>query len=426
MKRILFQSGAFFLFAGLLAVQAENGTGFLTQTTSNETNIVGIIVAGVVAAALIIALMSLFIGQWSGKKQITAINLIRSNIEKDEKIIKASLVNVDKNTAKIQQLLNTIEKKSSAITTKQHQAWIHAEDLEEMLEDAAEYTNELQQNTESINQRITQVQGYWDEQFTDTADVVERVQSTLTQGLKKVEGGLKTLQQNEEQSREISQRIIKTYQQQSAALSDNALTSNDIKKNLQQASEESKQLLQQLNEHKETAQKSFQQFNADLGGYKSQANKQFDNVFQATDIARQELTANINESRHHIDNLRRYESEGRAIKLKTRDHLDTMKDKSIEQFATTLEKTQQMFATLQNDVQDAQYAIETLKKIKKEVLEELNETDELPVKTPLGASNSQAFTIAEANRMDEKMEYKAISGDSTLVPFFSLLKKQKK
>ena len=420
MKRILFQSGAFFLLVGLITVQAENRIGLLTQETVSETNIVGVIIAGIVASAIIVALVSLFIGQWSGKKQVAAIHLIRSNIEKDEKIIKASLINVDKNTAKIQQLLNTIEKKSSSITTKQHQAWIHAEDLEEMLEDATEYTNELQQNTENVNQRITQVQNYWDEQLTDTSDIVERVQSTLTQGLKKVEVGLETLQQNEKQAREISQRIIKSYRQQSTELSENAFTSNDIKKNLQKAFEESNHLLQQLNEHKETAKQSFQQFNTDLGQYKSQANKQFDNTFQATDIARQELTANLNESRHHIDNLRRYESEGRAIKLKTRDHLDTMKNKSIEQFATTLENTQQMFATLQNDVQDAQYAIDTLKKIKKEALEELTTNDSLET------ANNQAFALTEKNEIDKKMEYRAISGDSTLVPFFSQLKQQKK
>jgi uncharacterized membrane protein len=423
MKRVLFKSGGFFLLAGLITVQAEDTTSLLNQNTPNMTSLFELVVAGVVAAAIVLAIIVLFIGQWAGKKQAASIKLIRHNIEKDEKIIKESLVNVDKNTAKIQQLLNNIEHKSVAITSKQHQAWIHAEDLEEMLEEATEYTSELQQTTESVNQRITQVQRYWDEQLTDTAEVVERVQSTLKEGLKQVESGLEELQQNEKQSRNISQKIIKTYSQQSVALAENASTSHEIKKNLKKAFSESKQLLQQLDEHKKVAKKSFQHFNAELANYETSASEKFEGVFQATNIAKQELTANINESRQHIDNLRRYESEGRTIKLQTHNHLETMSNKSMEQFTTTLENTQKIFATLQNDVQDAQYAIDTLQKIKQQTTKVALESDALVATTQEKTKNDQ---LANTISGSKKIEYQAVSGDNTLVPFFSFLKKQKK
>lgn len=368
MRRVLFQFGAMFILTGIMTATADESLGVLPPDSSYLINIFEVVVAGIVAAAIVLAILALFIGQWTGRRQNTAIKKIRHNIEKNEEIIQSSVVNVDENTAKIQQLLNTIEKKSAAITSKQHQAWIHAEDLEEMLEDATEYTAELQQNTESVNQRINHIQTYWDEQLTDTADVVARVQSTLEQGLETVESGLEELERNETQSRAISQKIIEAYGRQAVALSENSSTSNDIKQNLLKAFEESKHLLQQLDEHKDSANKAFQHFNNELGDYESQAYEQFDGAFQAANIARQELTANIDESRQHIDNLRRYESEGRNIKKQASQHLESMSNKSTQQFAPT----------------------------------------------------------REDNRGEEKIEYQAISGDSTLVPFFSLLKKEKK
>ncbi len=423
MRRVLFQVGANFILAGVMTATASESLGILPPDSSSLINIFEVVVAGIVASAIVLAILVLFIGQWTGRKQNAAIKTIREKIEKDEEIIQSSVVNVDKNTAKIQQLLNTIEKKSAAITSKQHQAWIHAEDLEEMLEDATEYTSELQQNTESVNQRINQIQTYWDEQLTDTADVVERVQSTLKQGLERVELGLEELQQNESQSHAISQKIVEAYGRQAIALSENSSTSYNIKQNLQKAFEESTHLLQQLDEHKESANKAFQHFNNELGDYESQAYEQFDGAFQATDIARQELTANVNESRQHIDNLRRYESEGRNIKLQANDHLESMNHKSMEQFATTLENTQQMFTTLQNDVQDAQYAIDTLRKIKKETTASL---EVKPISLEKAFTSDQSHSESKTNIIEEKIEYQAVSGDSTLVPFFSFLNKERK
>jgi chromosome segregation ATPase len=421
MRRFLFQFGAIFILAGIITANANEPLGFFSPDSINLINIFAVVVAGIVASAIVLAILVLFIGQWSGRKQSSAIKIIRKNIEKDEKAIQSLVTNADENTAKIQQLLNNIEKKSVAITSKQHQAWIHAEDLEEMLEDTTEYSAELQQNTEQINQRMKQIQTYWNGQLTDTADVVERVQSTLEQGLQKVESGLEELQQNEVQSRTISQKIIEAYSQQASALAENSATSNKIKQNLQKAFEESEHLLQQLDEHKETANKSFQQFNNELGDYESQAYEQFDSAFQATDIARKELIANVNESRQHVDNLRRYESEGRNIKLQASNHLESMNNKSME-----------MFATLQNDIQDAQYTIDILRKMKKDASKSFTETKSLAKTVPSEETETkmviddQTYLTTKNNIREEKTEYQAISGDSTLIPFFSFLNRQNK
>ncbi len=317
MKRTLLQSGALFILAGLVVVRAQEVSNVFNPESVELIKIFEVVIAGMVASAVILAILALFIGQWSGKKQQDSIKKIRKNIEEDEKSIKVSVAVVDNNTFKIEQLLNQIEKKLASVSSKQHQAWIQVEDIEEMVEDATECAAELKQTSDNVNHRIDQVQDYWGKQLKDSKEVVERVQSTLEHGLERVEFGIEELQQNEIKSRLISKKVIEAYQQQSETLMENALTSDEIRTNLQKAFEESKHLLLQLDQHREIAKNSFQQFNNELSDYESRAYEQFDNAFQASDIVQKELTANTNESRQHIDNLRRYETEARNIKLQT-------------------------------------------------------------------------------------------------------------
>ena len=48
-----------------------------------------------------------------------------------------------------------------------------------------------------------------------------------------------------------------------------------------------------------------------IGQYESDIYGQFDSAFQSADIARQELDANVSESRLHVESLRRYEEQSR-------------------------------------------------------------------------------------------------------------------
>ena len=420
MKRFLFQSSLIFFISGLVSATANTSLGFSSQDPVDLVKIFEVVIAGIVASAVIFSLLALFVGQWSGKKQNIAIKKIRDSIEKDKSSAEQFVTNVENSADEANELIKELKSKTSVITSKQHQAWVQVEDIEQMVEDALECSRELKQTTDDVNQRMTQIQNYWDEQLKESANVVERVQSTLEQGLAKVESGLEALKNSELQSRALSQQVVESYNQQSEILSNNAVASKEIRLNLDKTFEDSKQFLEQLQTQKQSVEKSFQQFNDDLGGYESQAYEQFNGVFQSTDIARKELDANVNESRLYIDNLRRYEEEGRNIKLQARSHLDSMNDKSMDQFATTLENTQKMFATLQDDVQDAQYAIDSLRKMKRQIVEPHAEeslglegnldNDEIQAKAPINKVKKYA---------EHSEEHLAISGDSTLISFFS-------
>ncbi len=420
MKRRLFQSSLMFFISGLVSMTASASSGVPSQESVDLVKIFEVVIAGIVASAIVLSLLALFIGQWSGKKQNTAIKKIRDDIEKDKDSAEAFIVKVEDSVEEAGDLVKELKNKSSAIKSKQHQAWVQVEDIEQMVEDALDCSSELKQTTDDINQRMTQIQNYWDEQLKESADIVERVQSTLKQGLVKVESGLEALQNSELKSRALSQQVIESYEQQSDILSNHQLASKEIRLNLDKAFDDSKHLLDQLNEQKHSAEKSFQQFNDDLGAYESQAYEQFDSAFQATDIARKELDANVNESRLYIDNLRRYEEEGRSIKRQARHHLDSMNDKSMDQFATTLKNTQKMFSTLQDNVQDAQYAIDSLRKMKHQMLEPQTESTEADNSFGAYDDIQTEVSVKKAEkRAENPEEYLAVSGDSTLIPFFS-------
>ena len=411
MKRLLFQGSLIFLISSLLAVNASASIGDVSQESSNLVNIFEVVVAGIIASAIVLSLFALFIGKWSGKKQNDSIKKIYQEIEKDKKNAENLVEKVASNAVETQKMLRELKNKTSAITSKQHQAWVQVEDIEQMVEDAIDCSSELKQTTDEVNQRMAQIQHYWDEQLKETANIVHQVQSTLEEGLARVESGLDALNEKEIKSHTLAQKVIDRYHQQSEALSENEELSSKIKANLDKASEESQDLLEQLNIQKESASELYQKFSDDIDDYESRLYDRFDNVFQATDIARKELDAHVNESRLHLDNLRRYEEEGHNIKLQIRDHLEVINSQSIDQLATTLENTQQMFSSLQNDVQDAQYAIDTLRKIKNQILDTPEEQS---------VDDSKEHLASKTDKPVEKEEeFLAISGDSTLIPFFS-------
>ena len=418
MKRILFQSGVLLIVSGLLAVNAGELLGESNQMTVDLVKIFEVVIAGIVASALVLALLALFIGQWSGKKQNAAIKLIRQEVDKNKEDSEELLTDVRDNARAVRQLVDSLEKKVSAMTNKQHQAWIHMEDIEQMVEDADECSVELKQTTGGVHQRMEQIQRYWDGQLKETTDIVQRVQLSLEEGLTRVETGLAEIQENDMRSKILAQKVLEAYQQQAEVLSKHGSASDELSNNLQKVFNESESLLKQLHAHTETAERSFQHFNQELGAYESQAYEQFDGAFQATDIARKELTANVNESRQHVENLRRYEAEGRSIKLQARDHLASINSKAINEFSSTLENTQKMFSTLQDNVQDAQYAIDSLRKMKHQItayaVEDANAEDSINRADELMPEQAVTESLSK-----EKQDSKAISGDSTLISFFS-------
>ncbi len=276
MKRILLQSGVLFILAGMISVKANEASTVFNLDAIALIKVFEIIIAGIVASAIILAFFVLFISQWSGKKQGGAIKKIRKEIEKDQETVKKSVSHLNNNALKIQQFLNQIEKKSATITLKQHQAWIHVEDIEKMVEDAAECLAELQQ----------------------------------------------------------------------------------------------------VEQHKKMAKQTMQQFNDDLHNYETQARDQLTSIFQLTDLARQELMANIKESRQHIEKLRYYETERRKIRSQAID---------------TTENLPSDTGVINNNHSDT------------------------------SKNNQTQSKTEESNK--ENTNLKAVSGDSTLVPFFSSTKK---
>lgn len=106
---------------------------------------------------------------------------------------------------------------------------------------------------------------------------------------------IKTLEQN---AQELTTALTHKYE----ALSQNNTDTqpNIEKKVIDQVAQSSKALLTQINEYQQRAETAFGQFTNTLGNFESQAHGQFDEIFNAADIARQELNANIDESREYL------------------------------------------------------------------------------------------------------------------------------
>lgn len=423
MKRAVLQIMTFLLgsLITLVATSATNPSVLLNQQSPELIKILEIVIAGIVASAIILSLFAFLVGHFSNKKQNKAIKRIREELSKDKDIVDDCVEDIKTDAIEVRELLNNLKNKTSSISTKQHQAWVQVEEIEQMTEEAVDNSSELKQTSENFNQRMTQILNYWDTQLGEASNIVQRVQQTLTQGLNDLESGFQELYEYEQKSRHLSQKVLTEYESQTEVLQENNKVSDHLRESLHRAFTESKHLLEQLNTYRQAADQSLQEFSSELGNFESQAYEEFDGVFQAADIARKELHANVDESRLHVENLRRYESEGRDLKTRSSKYLTNLDTASIKDFANTLESTQQMFSNLQNDVQDAQYAIDSLRKMKHDILlGGIDENDVADTETKAEKSEDDKQVNAPSNTSDHmESGLEPEEENNTLISFFS-------
>ena len=212
---------------------------------------------------------------------------------------------------------------------------------------------------------------------------------------------------------------------------------------------ESTQLLKLLKKQQKDAEQALKHFNEELSGYEEQAYEQFDSSFQVADIARQELSANIEESRKHLESMRRYEEQSHSINVQTQKHLETLDFTKIVKLSHTLNSTQDMFTDLRDSVEEAQNMLNELKDIETDVRKTasnvvsnvMKQTDSIDDEAILDKeamkNNKETAPNDKLNRdtqpqqktnknekrlQDVNIDYKIASGDNTPLSFFKHLK----
>lgn len=367
------------------------------ESSISQDSIVSIVIAAMSGAAFVTAIWALLMGRKSMKKDRDFVHTLKQNIVKEQKRIDVSMRGIKNSEDRANKVLQKLVYQNNALATKQHHAWLSSEKIGELAEKSEIIESELERKSNALERRIEQTQLRWNERLNETESTVLRVDRELREGLNHLDAGIKRVQQQDAHSYQLAQHITAQHNIQLSTLEANNELSDRVKDNLSKTLQESTQLLDHLRENQQKTDTAYTSYMESIGQYEGDLYTQYDVAFQNADMARQELDANVSESRLHVESLRRYEEQSRLVKESTEKNLKHLDIKSINQLADTLNTTQQTFENLSRKVNEAQQALKSLNNL--DLTQQQND-----------ASTSDTAP----NKF-----YREQDSDNTLIPFFT-------
>ena len=331
--------------------------------TSQLKNIIELVVAGIVASALIISILVLFLGRWLASREKKIIKKMRLEVEHDKDNITSAATTIREQEKETTRLTHEMRNQATEFSTQQKATEKFTQEIQSSSEKIKDQEELLAKVTDHVSQRMEEIQSYWDEQLQNTLSAVEQVQTSLKTNLGTVENDLGKMQQQKLLSQELLQEFLDKHQEQTNTLKNTSEVSDKVSENLQQTYEESKKLIKLLQKHQKDAERSLKSYADKLNNFEEQAYEQFDTSFQVADLARQELTANLEESRKHVETMRRKEQQTHEIGAQTMKHLEKLDYSKIIKISNTLDSTQDRFDEIHNKVEETRQMLEELKEI---------------------------------------------------------------
>lgn len=331
-----------------------------SDTNTKLTYLVELVVAGIVASALIISVLILFLGRWAGRREKKVIKNIRIQAEEDQEHIVAAAATVREQEKETTKIIHKIRDDAKEFSVKKEVIENFDNDVKEITHQAKAKTQEIEEITNIVNENVEQVKHYWDEKLVSTLSTMEKVQGGLDKGLNQIDKNLDEMLQQKIQSEELFSEYMSQHNEQLKVINKTAISSEALNKNLKDTLQESTQLLKQLKKHQKSAEKSLDKFTQELTAYEEQAYEQFDTSFQVADLARQELNANIDESRKHIETMRRHEEQSHTINTHTQKNLKSLDFSKIAKLSHTLDSTFSMFTDMSDKVDETRAMLDQL------------------------------------------------------------------
>ena len=420
------------------ATPTENLESTAIVIDNQVTHIIELVVAGIVASALIISLLVLFLGRMTGNREKKVIKKIRIEAEKEKDNITSAATNVKEQEKETIKLVQDARNQVSELSAKKAVADKFGKKILESSKVIKDQEQELAQVAQNVSLRMNKIQSYWDTQLKDTVSTIHKVQHGLDENLIKVDADLETMQRQKEISQELLHVFLEQHNEQREQVNRNSEITEEVNKTLEATLKESNQLVKILKQHQESAEKSLKQFTEELTHYEEQAYEQFDTSFQVADLARQELTANIDESRGHIETMRRHEEQSHTLNIQAQKNLEALDYSKIVKLSNTLDSTQDMFTDIRNKVDDAKNLLNELKDIETDIRETANNVGVATGQSLLEDAESfieeEHLNVSEIEEQEADFEepsskkvlnenvYKIASGDNTPISFFTNIK----
>lgn len=332
---------------------------------------------------------------------------IRAQAERDQKRI-ADVLEITQHGAQdadnlVKKLKDQVEDVDRSFKASQ----ARAEQVERMVERVSTAEHEMRDISTQLGERLQHLQTYWDEQVGDSVETVKRIRGKLREGLEDVDASLIRLHDQEKMAQGFTRKLIEHHQEQVQNQQENSRLSAEVHGRLENMLNESTQMLEHMKRYQSDADSVFQAFTTEMQGLESQANEHFTTLFQATDQARTELDAGMEESRRHLGEMRLRESQSDELARKMRQQFDMVDHIRVERISKTLDLTDQISTDLHKGVENARMMLSTLSQAVFDVSDTLKgESESVPEAVNNGQVNTSAVELEDV-----------VSGDKELLDF---------
>lgn len=350
----------------------------------------------IIALALMAALGALLLLRPEAHQQDAHdVRKIRLGAELDQQRIAEILNTIQYGAQDADYLTAQLKSRVEEINREGQTSRTLAEDAERTIHRVKEAESELRGISTQLGERIQYVQTYWDGQLTDTVEAVRQVHTKLTQGLSQVDEGLGRLREQEKMAQGFTQKLIENQKMQFAAQQENARLASDINVQLESMLRESNKTLHGMQEQQKQANHLFTQFTTEIQDLEQQAQEYFTSTFQTTDMARQELTQGLTETREKMAKLREQDAQGSVMGQRIRQQFEKVDKLQVDRLAQAVDLTDEMCVDLQTGLENARNLLKLLEEKTQQVLNEVD-TEQANTPTPTDAAkrNDNLFSLS--------------------------------
>lgn len=315
---------------------------------------------------ILIALVMTAIGLWfllspqNTGQESQQLRVLRLQAENDRKHI-AQTLEITQNGAKdAESLLSQLKTQLDQANRTYQASQARAEQAERIIERVSSAEHEIRDISTQLGNQLNHMQNHWDGQLSESVESIKRIRSKLYEGLTQVDDSITRLREQEKMAQTFTRKLIEHQQSQAVNQQENARLSAEVHDRLETMLKESSHLLEQMKNYQHDADQVFQQFTATMEGLETQANDHFNTLYQSSDLARHELKAGLEESRQHVETMRRREEQSNELSRLIHQQFEQIDHIRVERIAKTLDMTEQMSSDLHQGMENARDMLSSL------------------------------------------------------------------
>ena len=347
----------------------------LPKDSAQLKNIIELVVAGIVASALIIVILVIFLGRWLAGREKKLIKELRIEAEENTDHITSAATTIREQEKETTQITQNMRGQAADLSTQKQETEKLSKEVFETSKHVKEYEKDINTVSTNVKDNMSKIQKYWDTQVNETVDTISLFQHKLSENIDNASKGLDKINEQKTISGELLQDFLSKHNEQNLLIDNNTEVSEKVSSNLAKAYKESNKLLDLIKKQQEQAELSLNEYSERLNNFEEQAYEQFDTSFQVADLARQELSANLDENRKHIETMRRQEEQSHGINTQISKNLETLDYSKILKISETLDNTQDMFDEIHTKVETTRVMLEELKQIEEDIKQTANNVE---------------------------------------------------